>query len=193
MLDEQVAELQRLGFTIESRTDSEVVAKRRKWYWDCAFTNLTLVVFLKATKATEAVSITQITEEADQFLARARELDAGAVAIQHGVAALPVYVADLVDPEVQRLFDSRQRLHWEAMSFPAVLDRSSGQAYYRRKASFWGGVYLAKLRFLAARLLEPATAPEREPKSGFGLVITGLLLGMLLTPVFLMLAVAVGG
>ncbi len=190
MLDEQVAELQRLGFTIETRTDSEVVAKRRKWYWDCAFTNLTIVVFLKAT---EAVSITQITEEADPFLARARELDAGAIAIQHGVAALPVYVADLVDPEVQRLFDSRQALHWEAMSFPAALDRSSGQAYYRRKASFWGGVYLAKFRFLAARLLEPATAPEREPKSGFGLVITGVLVGMLLTPVFIGLAVALGG
>jgi hypothetical protein len=184
MLDEQVAELQRLGFAIESRSDSDVVATRRKWYWDCLVTNLTLVVFLKAT---EAVYISQITDEADQFLARARELDAGALDLQHGVAALPVYVADFVDPEVQYFFDSRQWPHWKAMSFPAALDRSTGQAFFRRKRSFWGGMYLAKFRFLAARLLEPASAPAREPVSVFGLLLTLMLPGVFLIAVLAVL------
>jgi hypothetical protein len=170
VLDEQVAELQRLGFAIESRSDSEVVATRRKWYWDCLVTNLTVVVFLKAT--TGVLSWSQITDETDELLARARELDAGAPALQHGVAAFPVYVADRVDPEVQYYFDSRRPSHWGAMSFPAALDRSTGQAYFRRKTPFWGGVYFAKFRFLAARLLEPASAPAREPPSVFGLVLT---------------------
>jgi len=75
VLDEQVAELERLGFMISSPSDSEIVATRGKWYWDCLFTHLTVVVFLKAT--TGVLSWSQITDETDELLGRARDVFQG--------------------------------------------------------------------------------------------------------------------
>jgi hypothetical protein len=177
VLDEQVVELERLGFWIESRSENEVVASRRKWYWDCLFTSLTLVVFLKDIDG--VLSWSQIEEESEQLLARVREFGVGASERQHRLATLQFYVA----PELQYLCEPWRARLWLATSFPAALDRSTGRAYYRRKTPFWGGIYSAKYRFLAARLLEPASAPAREPLSLFGLLLTTIIPAVFVTAV----------
>lgn len=184
MLDEQVAELQRLGFEIASRSDDEVVATRRKWYWDCFASSLTVVVFLQATGP---LSATHITGEREQLLARAAELDTSPLplGLQHGRATLHACVADRVEPDAQEQCTTRQPLRFSEFSFPAALDLSTGQAYFLRETAIWGAIYFAKLRFLAARLLEPASAPAREPLSLSGLVLIAFIVGVFLLVVLL--------
>jgi hypothetical protein len=72
VLDEQVAELERLGFAIVSRADDEVTAMRRKWHWECFPPHVTLVAFVRATGPLSAVDV---AGETDRLLARARDLD----------------------------------------------------------------------------------------------------------------------
>lgn len=191
-LDEQVEELQRLGFEIVSRSGDEVVARRGKWYWDCAFTHLTLVVFLKATGLLRAVDI---SSEEEALVARAQELDprSAFTNLQHGRGVLQVYVADRVEPDAQGYCEATSAMRASVTTFPAALDRSTGRAYFRRAGRIWGALYMVKLRFLAARLLEPATAPARAPLSAGGVALTALLVGMLLSPLAIMLGLAVAG
>lgn len=179
LLDGQVAELQRLGFAIVSRSEYEVVATRRRWCWDCFATNITFVVFLKATGP---LSAAHIAGETGQLLSRARDLDTGGlpIGLQHGRAVFPVYIADRVEPDAQSLCSVAQPGRFSEMSFPAALDRSTGQAYYLRSTALWGAIYFVKLRFLAARLLEPASAPAREPLSVPGLVLMAFIAAMFL-------------
>ena len=192
MLDEQVAELQRLGFDVVSRSESEVVATRGKWYWDCTFTHLRLVVFLEATGTLRAADI---AGREDDRVAQAEALDprSAFTNLQHGRAILQVYVAERVEPDAQVLCESTRDVRMSVICFPAALDRSTGKAYFRRKGRFWGGIYMVKLRFVAGRLLEPAAAPARAPLSVAGAVLSAVLVGAVLSPLLIMLALAVAG
>jgi hypothetical protein len=172
-LDEQVAELERQGFAISSRSDDEVVAMRRKWYWECFPPRVTSIVFLKVTGP---LSATHIAGETDQLLARARELDTGGLGLFRVRGVLQAYVADIVEPDAQRLCSTAQPIGFNSLAFTAALDRSTGEAFFVRKTPLigGGGMYVPKLRFLAARLFEPGTAPAREPLSGMGLVLIAI-------------------
>ena len=170
-LDDQVAELERLGFAIVSRSGDQVVATRRTWYWECFPPHVTSVVFLRATGP---LSASHIWGETDQLLARARQLDTRGLFRVRGV--LQAYVAERVEPDAQRLCNTAQPVGWNSLAFTAALDRSTGEAFFVRKTPLigGGGMHVPKLRFLAARLLEPATAPAREPLSGMGLAFVAI-------------------
>lgn len=187
-LDEQVAALEGLGFTIVSREDHEVVATRGKWYWDCFFTHLTFVVFLKATGS---LSASDIAGEVGELVDRAKGLDLSSVplGLQHGIAVVPAYVAERVEADAQELCTSPYGIKLAMLAYPAALDLSTDQAYFR-KTRIWGGMYYGKLRHLAAQLLQPASASSREPLSVLGLVLTCLLIGVPVVSILIMVASA---
>jgi hypothetical protein len=165
------AELKELGFEITTQTDDEVVALRRTWYWECFPPHVTCVVFLRATGPLEA---SHIAGETEHLIARAREIDGRGVFRMRGV--LQAYTADKVEPDAQGLCTTAQPVGASSLAFTAALDRSSGDAYFLRTTPLigGGGMYVPKLRFVAARLFEPSAAPAREPLSGMGLLVVAL-------------------
>lgn len=183
MLEQQRAELERLGYSIVEQSEYEVVGVRSKWYWDCFATNMTVVVFVRATGPLHAVHIQSQTEAT---IARAKQLDPFRlpVGFQHGRAVVPVYLADGLQPDAQYLCASEQPMRYGVQFFPAALDKTTGQAHYLRTTPIWGAVYFAKWRYLVQHLIEPHNAEDREPISKFGtvygIVLLVLVLGMLL-------------
>ena len=182
MLDQQRAELEKLGYAILSQTDDEIIAVRRKWFWDCIATNLTMVLFVQAV---ETLTAARIEADAARMIARAKEADPSSLPLgfQHGRAVVLVYLAGRVEPDAQLLCSSSQKMRFSVMFFPAALDQSSGRAYYLRSTPFWGSLYFGKLRYPVQRLLEPAAAPEHEPASVYGIVLGVFMLALFIAVV----------
>jgi len=178
-LDQQRDELLRLGYSIVSESEHEIVGVRSVWHWDVIATNMTYVVFLRATGP---LSRANVESEYDRMIKQARELDPSRIprGFQHGRTIVPVYIADHVEPDAIALIEGPAPMHFAVQLFPMALDRSTGQAHYLRSTRMWGAAYLPKFRFLAMRLLEPESAPDREPVSGCGILVTVLTVLLLL-------------
>ena len=177
--DQQRDELLRLGYSIVSESDHEVVGVRNVWHWDVIATNMTYVVYLRATGP---LSRANIESEYRRMIEQARQLDPSRIprGLQHGRTIVPVYMADSVDQDAVLLLESASPMRFAEQVFPMAFDRSARRAYYLRSTRIWGAAYVPKLRFLAQRLLEPASAPEKEPVSGCGVVITAMMVLVLL-------------
>jgi hypothetical protein len=175
MLDEQRAEMERLGYAIVSQSDSQVVGVRTRWFWDCFATSLTTVIFVRSV---EALTAPLVEEEGRRMVAQARDIDPSSLPLgfQKGRAVVAIYVADQVAPDAQRLCNSPQPVRFATLFFPAALERSSGQVHYLRRTPMWGGVYFGKLRYPVQRLIDPANALEKEPISAFGSVLGAVML-----------------
>ena len=170
-LESQRDELRRLGYSIASESDCSLIAVRNVWHWDAMATNMTYVVFLRATGT---LSRQNIESEYERMLESARELGPLRLprGFQHGRTVVPVYIADSIEPDAVALLETAQPMRFAEFVFPVGLDRSSGRAHYLRGTSVWGAFYLPKLRFLAHRLVGPQAASESEPVSRLGVVFT---------------------
>ena len=169
MLNQQRIELEKLGYAIISQTGNEIIGVRRKWFWDCFATNLTMVIFVQTI---ESLTAARIDEDAARMIARARDVDPSSLPLgfQKGRAIISVYLAGQVEPDAQRLCSSPQKLRYATMFFPAAMDQSTGSVHYLRTTPFLGSFYFGKLRYPVQHILESTNAPGQEPLSIFGIV-----------------------
>ena len=169
MLNQQRTELEKLGYAIISQTGNEIIGVRRKWFWDCFATNLTMVIFVQTI---ESLTAARIDEDATRMIAQARDVDRSSLPLgfQRGRAIISVYLAGKVESDAQRLCSSPQKLRYATMFFPAAMDQSTGSVHYLRTTPFFGGFYFGKLRYPVQHLLESAKAPNKEPVSIVGIV-----------------------
>lgn len=183
MLDQKRPELEKLGYAIISQSENEIIGVRRKWFWDCLATNLTMVIFVQTI---ESLTAAQINEDATRMIAQARDLDPSPLPLgfQKGRAIISVYFAGKVESDAQLLCSSPQKLRYATMFFPAAVDQSTHNVYYLRTTPFWGSFYYGKLRYPVQRLLESAKAPEREPASISGIIFGLMMLGCILFILF---------
>jgi hypothetical protein len=169
MLNQQRTELEKLGYAIISQTENEIIGIRRKWFWDCFATNLTMVIFVQTI---DSLTAARIDEDATRMIAQARDVDPSSLPLgfQKGRAIISVYLAGRVESDAQRLCTSPQKLRYATMFFPAAIDQSNSSVHYLRSSPFWGSLYFGKLRYPVQRLLESANAPNKEPASIAGIV-----------------------
>jgi hypothetical protein len=177
--DDQRVELVRLGYSIVSETADELVGVRSEWCWDGLATKLISVVFVRSLRILTAA---EIGADADRLLAAAKVLDPSRLprGLQKNRAAIAVYLAETVQPDARQICASPQPPRLAGLFFPAAFELSSATAYYSTATPLWGGVFYARLRYLVQHLLEPATAPAKEPVSVFGIVMTVLVGALLL-------------
>jgi len=187
-LDGELDELRRLGYSIASETECEIVGVRNVWHWDAAATNMTYVVFLRATGP---LSRSGIEAEYPRMIETARGLDPSRLPLgfQHGRMIVPVYSADRVEHDAVALIEAPQPMRFGEQVFPVAFDRSTGTAHYLRSTRLWGAGYAPKLRFLAQRLVEPESAPAREPLSWFMIALALVTVFVLLSTCGLLAAI----
>lgn len=177
-LETQREELARLGFRIVEQNEESIVATTRRFHWECMFTGVTYVVFVRRV---EELTPSVIEADREALQARATALDPSALprGLQKGVAVITAYVADRVSPEARALCEKKPKARFAFFYLPAALDRSTGLAHYLRSTPAWGAIYFSKFRFLIERTL--ATSKEAGaawPISIGGAVLTVLVLGI---------------
>ena len=172
-LCDQRAELERLGYSIVSESDDEVVGVLSKWYWDALVTKLTTVVFVRSLPVLTA---SDIRADAIRMTAAAKGLDPSRLpqGLQKKRAAIAIYLAETVEPDARQICESTQPIRLAALFYPAAFEFSSRTALYSGATPLWGGVFYAKLRYVVQRLLEPDVAPDKEPVSVFGVAMSAL-------------------
>jgi hypothetical protein len=177
-LDAQRKDLETLGFRIVSEREDELVAVRPKWHWDCLFTKLTYVVFVRRTPN---LTVADIEADRTRLQDQAKQIDPSALprGFQKGVVVLTCYLADHVDPAARELCEQSPKVRFAFFYLPAVLDQSSGRAHYIRSTPMWGALFYGKFRHIIGRLLEPARTSGGEPVSVAGVVFT-CVLGLLI-------------
>jgi hypothetical protein len=190
--EDRRTELERLGYSIVSKTDDELIGVRSRWCWDGLATKLTSVVFVRSVPI---LSASEIRADAARLPAAAKDLDPSRLpqGLQKNRVAIAVYIAETVEPDARQICASPQPIRLPSLFYPAAFERSSGTAYYSKATPLWGGVYYAKFRYLVQRLLEPATAPAKEPVSVFGIVMTVLVGALLLSGLAALVLVVVLG
>ena len=182
ILDQYRSELERLGYAIVAESEHEVVGVRSKWYWDLMATNMTSVVFLRATGP---LSAENILSETDRMVAYSKEVDPFPLpwGFQHGRSAVAVYIADSVAADAQALCNSPRGGIMPTHYFPAALDRTSGLSYYLRTTPVFGALLYSKVRYPVQRLLDPGSTPERERVSIFGSILGLFILAILVASI----------
>ena len=183
-LSAQRTELDELGYTIVSETDSEIVAVRIKWYWDVVMSGLPFVVLVQSVPT---LTKERIRADAGRINAASRELiDLAPSKVPSFVASrdrrmvLALWAADTVEPAAAQALGEGVFLEGSGAFFPFALERSSGTLFYWKRSPLWGRVYAGKIRYHARRILDPATAPSKEPLSGCGIALLGYVaLGLL--------------
>jgi hypothetical protein len=185
------AELLRLGFRVIAEDATSFVAVRSKWYWECMFTKMTTLVVVRRVAA---VSAEDIGADAKWILTNADKLDPSALptGFQKGRIYLAVYLADRVDETAWARAAKKPWADFGTFFVPAVRDAS--RAVYFSGTRIWGAVYYPIFQFLLGRLVEPwRPAPEKEPLSVSGLIMTLLVLFMLIGACLCIpLAIAIG-
>jgi hypothetical protein len=168
-------ELERIGFRIVSSSDESVVAVRQKWHWDAVITKMTYVVFVQAVGKLEESDL-----DPDEFQRRGKDIDPSVLprGFQKGTVVMPVFLArDVADGVLERV-RSTPPMRFAFFFFPVIRDESSGEGAYCEKTPLWGGLYYAKFRWLASRILHPGQRGG-EPLSVAGLILTVLIFALL--------------
>lgn len=169
------AELSRLGFDTVSQEVGQIVAVRQKWYWDVMASKLTQVVFVWAVAA---LTESDLRSDFGRLREYALRLDPSRLprGFQKGFAAIPVYLADQVDPGAQRLLAEKPSVGFGSIYFPAARDETTGAAHVTPNTAVVGRAFTPKLRFIAQRVVDPEHAPEREPVSVLMVVLGAFIL-----------------
>jgi hypothetical protein len=185
-LAQRRAELERLGFQIVEETQETLVATTRRFHFDCMFTSVSYVVFVRHVPELTAELIEQDRLELQQ---RASSLDPSRLprGFQKGTAVLTAYLADRVTPEARALCETKPKVRFAYFYLPAVLDRSTGLAHYLRTTPIWGALFFSKFRFLHESLLADTPTGGSWPVSGFGIFLTAFVIVVLLLNVALLL------
>lgn len=163
-------ELLQLGYTIVTDDATQLVALRSKWHWDCVASKITFVVYVRPV---ERLTAQMIAADREPLIAHAKALDPSKLppGFQKGLAVVPVYIADVVEPDARLVLEGEQAFAMGIFYFPAAFDRASGSALFLRRTPVLGWVLFSKLRHVAGRLLEPAQTPSREPVSKLGALL----------------------
>lgn len=178
-LETQRQELTRLGFKIVEQKDDSLVATTRRFHWECVFTSVSYVVFVK-----RVAELTPVVIEEDRaaLQERAKALDPSVLprGFQKGVAVITAYVADRVTPEARAICEQKPKVRFAFFYLPAVLDQATGSAHYLRSTPLWGAMYFSKFRFLIERTFAPPGAVGASwPLSVGSAILTLLFAGIL--------------
>jgi hypothetical protein len=163
--------IEKLGYSIVTKSKNEIVAVRNKWYWDCIATNLTLVVFINNVSELDNIIIEKDTQ---RMITIAKKVDPSKIPMgfQKGRAVIPIYIAEKVSRDAIKIINSSQSMRYGTIIFPGVLDLSTNNAYYLRDTPLWGGLYIPKLRYLVQHIIDLTNAEETEPISLIGYAST---------------------
>lgn len=193
-LPTQQAELKRLGFkTLKIEPGVLIMASGRSFYWDCLLTFMNYTIFVRKV---ERLSAEVMDSDRTRFQALAKELNPASLprGLQSGNAVLTVYIANEINTDAQQLCKKTRSISGFAKFYLAgALDTTQNNKYFATKSPLVGMVYYGKFRYLINRLLDPKTAPEKEPLSGSGVFLLAVMALLFLIPVLaIMLAVAIG-
>ncbi len=173
------AELQRLGFRILAEDPTSLVAVRSKWHWECMFTKMT--TFAVVRRVTH-VTAEDIGADAKWIMTNADKLDPSGlpVGLHKGRIYVAVYLTDHADESAWTRAEKKPWSDFGTFFVPAV--RDAGRTAFYSGTRIWGAVYYPIFQFIVRRLLEPwQPAPDKEPKSTPGVVMTALVLFLLLS------------
>ena len=174
-IEAQRKELEGLGFRIVEETPDSVVGVVKRFHWECVFTAVTYVVFVR-----QVAELTAALIESDraELQSRATRLDASALprGLQKGTAVITAYLADHVTAEARALCETKPKMRFAFFYVPAVLDRSSGVSHFLRSTPAWGALYFSKFRFVIERVLRPGAGGASWPLSIGGAILTLLVL-----------------
>ncbi|MEZ4251817.1 MAG: hypothetical protein R3B99_26705 [Polyangiales bacterium] len=171
-------ELQRMGFRLLAEDATSFVAVRSKWYWECMFTKMTTLVVVRRVAN---VTAEDIGNDAKWILTNADKMDPSGLptGFQKGRIYLTVYLADRVDDSAWARAAKKPWADLGTFFVPAVRDANRSEFF--RGTRIWGAVYYPIFQFLLGRLVEPwQPAPDKEPLSTSGMVMTLLVLFMLI-------------
>jgi hypothetical protein len=170
-LQYQRLELGRLQFKEISNTDDSIIALRKKWYWDCLFTRLTTVAFIRKV---DQLSGEMIEKDRLDLSNQAKKLDSSLLprGFQKGVAVLTIYLAQNVDASAQEKCLTKPKVRFAFFYLPSALEQSTGKTFILKETPIWGFIYYGKLKYLSQRLLSPSEVPPKEPLSSVGIGLT---------------------
>jgi hypothetical protein len=185
-LEQQKTELEGQGFKIVEESPETLVAVRQRWHWDCVFSKLTAVVFVRRVGT---LTTTQLETDRAELEARAKNLDPSILprGFQKGTAVLTAYIADQIEEGARALCEQKPRVRFAWFYLPGVLNLATGQAHFLRTTPLWGAIFFGKFRYILGRLLEPKSVIGREPLSVFGTILTVLIVVMLVASLALLL------
>ncbi len=186
-LDQQRAELGRLGFRIVADSSDRIVATARRFHWDCVFTWISYIVLVRRV---EDLVVPQIDADRDEMQRTAGSIDPSALprGLQKGTALLTVYVADRVAPAAQELLARKPAVRFASFYVPAALDQSTALTHFVRDTPMWGAIYYGKFRYLIQRLLVQRKSGSSWPLSPFGATLKVLLILMTVASVAIILS-----
>ena len=177
-LDSRRAELERLGFKIIPSSNG-VIGARGKFYWDCGFTKLNVVVFVRQVELLDEATFESLKDEINE-ISKGVSTTVLPRGFQSGQAVVGVFIADQFDEALKhRLASSRSRGSFAKTFFPILIDAKSESASYYQKTPLVGGVYYGKFRWLAERLAKPGASDEKEPVSLMGAAVSFAMIAIL--------------
>ncbi len=186
-LDAQRSELEQLGFRIVEQSGDSLIAITKKFHWDCVFTKLSYVVFVR-----EIAELTPAVIEADRLglEQRTRQLDPSILprGLQKGIAVIVAYLAERVTPEARALCESKPKVRFAYFYLPAARDGATGLDHYLKTTPAWGAIYFSKLRFVIQKVLTPGQGGSSWPVSGGGAVMTLFIAAVLVVNLALFLS-----
>jgi len=170
-LQAQRSELERLQFKIVKESDDSIIAFRKKWHWDCLFTRLTYVVFVRKVAK---LDLETIERDRNELSGEAKRLDSPLIprGFQKGFAVLTFYLAETIDDSARERLTTKPKVRFAFFYLPSALDQKTGKTYYLQDTPIWGYIYYGKFRYLTQRLLNPASPTGTEPFSPAGIGIT---------------------
>jgi hypothetical protein len=112
-----------------------------RWLWFATKLNLFTVVATRPEGTADGLAglISESIEYAKQTKGRLRGL-------QTGVAAMPILASNAVSPEAKESVKTRPVKGFAAITMPAIVDLSTGEAYYYDGRLVLGAVYTTWLR-----------------------------------------------
>jgi hypothetical protein len=187
-LEAQRNELTQLGFRIVAEQPDRIVATTKRFHWECMFTRVSYVVFVRRVEELTAQIIEADRNELQQT---AKSIDPSTLprGLQKGTAVITAYVADRVSPDAQQLLDSKPKMRFAFFYIPSAVDQSTRLSHYFRSTPAWGAIYYSKFRYLISRLLTPQGTKPSWPVSTGGAMLTIFFIVMMVACFSLMFSV----
>ncbi len=159
-----------MGFKIVRETGDTLIGTRTKFYWDAILTKVTYVCFVRRVAKLDAATI-----EMDRNVLEneAKTLDPSALprGFQKGVAVITAYLADEASVDAMAICDDKPKVRFAFFYVPGVRNLGTKTAHFVRGTPAWGALYYGKFRWILGRLLEPESAPAKEPLSKGGAIM----------------------
>jgi hypothetical protein len=178
-LEAQRNELAQLGFRIVAETPDRIVATAKRFHWECMFTRISYVVFVRRV---EELTVQMIEADRAELQQTAKGIDPSTLprGLQKGTAVITAYVADRVTPDAQRMLENKPKMRFAFFYIPAALDQSTRLSHFIRGTPAWGAIYYSKFRYVISRLLTPQASKPAWPVSAGGATLTILMIVLMI-------------